>query len=78
MSRIFLTIALILAASSASAESLPLRRPPAGGSPPFGYVTSGSFYVPTQGASDAIPKPQNGTCPWGWLSSGSYCLRQGR
>jgi hypothetical protein len=78
MSRIFPAIALVLAASSAIADPLPLLRPPKGGSPPFGYVTSGSFYVPTQGASEAIPKPPNGTCPWGWLSSGSYCLRQGR
>jgi len=75
-----LTIALLAAlAGVASAEPLPVPRPPGpGGSCPHGYVTSGSFCVPSQGASDAIPKPPNGTCPWGWLSSGSFCLRSGR
>lgn len=71
--------ALIVAATAASAEPLPVPKPVGpGGSCPYGYFTSGSFCVPSQGAQDAIPKPPNGTCPFGWTSSGSYCLRSGR
>jgi hypothetical protein len=51
------------------------KPPGSGGSCPYGYVTNGSFCLPTQGAQDPIPKPPNGTCPFGWTSSGSYCLR---
>jgi hypothetical protein len=75
------TIAAVLAFTTtiAAAEPLPVLKPPGpGGSCPFGYTTSGSYCVPSQGASDAIPKPPGGTCPWGWLSSGGYCLRSGR
>jgi hypothetical protein len=36
-----------------------------GGSCPHGYLASGSYCVPTQGAQDAVPKPPNGSCPWG-------------
>ena len=56
----------------ARAEPLPVPKPIGpGGSCPYGYVTSGSYCVPMQGASDAVPKPPNGTCPWGWTSSAS-------
>jgi hypothetical protein len=57
--------------------AVPVLRPPLGGSCPFGYVTSGSYCAPSQGAQVAIPKPPNGSCPWGWSSSGSFCLRSG-
>lgn len=68
----------IIGIVAVGAEPLPVPRPIGpGGSCPYGYVTSGSFCVPTQGAQDAIPKPPNGTCPWGWASSGSFCLRSG-
>jgi hypothetical protein len=62
----------------AGAEPLPQPKPLGpGGSCPFGYTTSGSFCVPTQGAQDAVPKPTGRTCPFGWTSSGNYCLRSG-
>jgi hypothetical protein len=61
-----------------AAEPLPQPKPLGpGGSCPHGYLASGSFCVPSQGAQDAVPKPPNGSCPWGWLASGSYCLRAG-
>ena len=74
-----LSLMLALATTAALAEPLPLPKPRApGGSCPHGYITSGSFCAPTQGAADAIAKPPNGTCPWGWIGPGSYCLRNGR
>ena len=74
-----LAIVLALVATAAAAEPLPVPKPIGpGGSCPYGYVTSGSYCTPMQGAQEAISKPPNGTCPWGWTSSGSYCLRSGR
>jgi len=79
MKRIMIAAIVMLAMNGVAAEPLPVPKPPGpGGSCPFGYTSSGSYCVPTQGASDAIPKPPNGTCPWGWVSSGSFCLRSGR
>jgi hypothetical protein len=72
-------IALSLASTLARAEPLPVPKAPGpGGSCPHGWISSGSYCVPSQGAADAIAKPASGTCPWGWISSGSYCLRSGR
>jgi hypothetical protein len=72
-------IAFVLITSGANAEPLSQLKPSGpGGSCPYGYFTSGSFCVPSQGAQDAVPKPPSGTCPWGWTSSGSFCLRSGR
>jgi hypothetical protein len=63
---------------AAVATPLPLPQPPGpGGSCPHGYLTSGSYCMPSQGAQEAIAKPPNGSCPWGWIGSGSYCLRAG-
>jgi hypothetical protein len=71
-------IAMLLA-SPALADPLPVPKPPGpGGSCPFGYTSSGSFCVPSQGAQDAVAKPPGGTCPSGWTSSRSYCLHSGR
>jgi hypothetical protein len=71
---LFIGISIAFIIASARAEPLPVPRPfSPGGSCPYGYVTSGSFCVPMQGAQDAIPKPPNGTCPFGWTSSGNSC-----
>jgi hypothetical protein len=71
-------LAMTLFAAAAYAEPVPVQKPPGpGGSCPHGYMSSGSFCVPSAGAQDAIAKPANETCPWGWTSSGSYCLRSG-
>jgi hypothetical protein len=70
-----IVVATLLCATAAMAEPLP--QPYSGGSCPHGYLASGSFCVPSQGAQDAVPKPPSGSCPWGWLASGSYCLRAG-
>jgi hypothetical protein len=67
--------AMYLADGGVTAASL--APPGPGGSCPHGYLASGSFCVPAQGAQDAIAMPPNGTCPWGWIASGSYCLRSG-
>ena len=69
--------ALLLAATAAGAEPLPVPKPPIAGSCPHGYTSSGSFCTPAQGAQDAVARPPNGSCPFGWTSSGSYCLRSG-
>jgi hypothetical protein len=70
--------ALLLGATTATAEPLPVPKPAGpGGSCPHGFTWSGSFCVPAQGAQDAIAKPANGSCPFGWTASGSYCLRSG-
>jgi hypothetical protein len=62
--------------ASVNAEPLPQPKPPGpGGSCPHGWLSSGSYCVPSQGAQDAIAKLANGTCPFGWKSSGNYCLR---
>ena len=60
-----LSLMLALATTAALAEPLPLPKPRApGGSFPHGYITSGSFCAPTQGAADAIAKP---LMDWAWL-----------
>jgi hypothetical protein len=62
----------------ALAEPLPQPKPIGpGGACPFGYVNSGSFCTPSQGAQDAVGLPPNGTCPWNWTRSGNYCLKSG-
>jgi hypothetical protein len=66
-----------LAVMPALAQPLPQPMKP-GCSCPHGYLSSGSFCVPSANAQDAITRPPNGSCPWGWISSGSFCLRQGR
>jgi hypothetical protein len=72
-------IATMMITTAAHAEPQPWPKPLGpGGSFPFGYVSSGSFCAPTQGAQDAIPKSASGNCPFGWTSSGSFCLRSGR
>jgi hypothetical protein len=72
-------IAMLLLASPTLADPLPVAKPPGpGGGCPYGYFSSGSFCVPSQGAQDAIAKPPGATCPNSWTSSGSYCLRSGR
>jgi type IV secretory pathway protease TraF len=64
-------------ATAAVAEPLPLQRPSVAGSCPHGWLASGSYCVPSQGAQDAVAKPPNGVCPFGWTSSASFCLRSG-
>src|SRR5262245_39922539 len=67
-----------LITTTALTEPRPVPKPPGPGrSCPHGYIPSGSFCTPSQGAADAIAKPPNGSCPWGWIASGSYCLRNG-
>jgi hypothetical protein len=54
--------ALHFATGAARAGPLPLPKPPGpGGSCPHGYLSSGSYCVPSQGAQDAVPKPPTGT-----------------
>ena len=74
------TILLVLLLPTlALAQPLPLPKPLGpGGSCPHGWLSSGSYCVPSQGAQDAIPKPPGGSCAFGWTASGSYCLRSGR
>ena len=75
---IFLLLGIYIV-GAASAEPLPVPKPLGpGGSCPHGYTSSGSFCVPSQGASDALAKPPNGACPWEWIASGSFCLRSSR
>jgi hypothetical protein len=73
--RLITLFTMLATISAASADPLPI--PKGGGSAPHGYTTSGGYYVPRQGAQDAIPKPKEG-CPFGWTASGDACLRSGR
>ena len=73
MTRIVVLILLATTIATTVASAAPLPVPNRGGSCPFGYQASGSYCVPSAGASDAIPKPLNGGCPFGWLASGSAC-----
>jgi hypothetical protein len=72
-----IVIAMLLPATAALAEPLPIphQRGPAGGCP-AGYVWKGSYCVPFEGASQALPRPFGRACPYGWSASGSYCLRR--
>jgi hypothetical protein len=75
-------IAIVALVGAALAEPLPVpvpKPPGPGGSCPHGYMSSGSYCVPSAGAQDAISKPPGpgGSCPWGWTASGSYCLQSG-
>jgi hypothetical protein len=66
MSTSIVAIILVLSATVAIAEPLPVQKPPApGGSCPSGYLSSGSYCVPSSSRQDAIPKSRNGSCPWG-------------
>ena len=57
------------------ADPLPMPMPPSGVCP-YGYVSDGSFCLPSQGAQEVVPKSYLGTCPYGWISSGSsFCFR---
>jgi hypothetical protein len=44
---------------------------------PYGYLSSGGYCVPTEGAQPAIPYDSRHNCPWGWASSGNACLKSG-
>jgi hypothetical protein len=62
--------------------SIPVRADPlpvpkrSSGVCPYGYVSDGSFCIPSQGAQEVVPKSYLGTCPYGWISSGSsFCFR---
>jgi hypothetical protein len=57
------------------ADPLPMPKWPSGVCP-SGYVSDGSFCIPSQGAQEVVPKSYLGTCPYGWISSGSsFCFR---
>jgi hypothetical protein len=63
-------VVVVLSATAAYAEPLPVLKPIGpGGSCPHGYTSSGAFCTPSQGAQDAIAKPPNGTCPFGWTAA---------
>jgi hypothetical protein len=69
---------LLLCALPSHSEPLPVpQQQQSGGSCPSGYLSSGSYCVPSSSRQDAVAKPPNGTCPNGWLSSGDFCLRSG-
>ena len=65
------TLVLLLAATVAGAEPLPV--PKQGGPCPSSYRDSGSDCVPVSDrAARAIPKI--GPCPSGWADNGHYCV----
>ena len=66
---------LMQLAIPARADPLPMPKWPSGVCP-YGYVSDGSFCIPSQGAQEVVPKSYFGTCPYGWISSGSsFCVR---
>jgi hypothetical protein len=47
----------------ALAQPLPVPKPSGpGGSRPHGWLSSGSYCVPSAGAQDAVPRPPGGSC----------------
>jgi hypothetical protein len=75
MTTIFIaTLVLLLAATVADAEPLPV---PKTGTCPSGYASGGSYCTPT---SDRAPRaiPKVGVCPGNWSSSGAYCVEPPR
>jgi hypothetical protein len=67
-------VAVVLAASGALAQPLPL---PKVGQCPAGYRESGGYCAPMRrDAPAAVPK--RGQCPSGWTQSGAYCLEMRR
>jgi hypothetical protein len=63
------TLVLLLAATAATAQPLPV---PKTGVCPSGYASSGSYCTPT---SDRAPRaiPKVGPCPSGWADNGHFC-----
>jgi hypothetical protein len=59
MNTIVVSIILALSATAALAEPLPVPSRQ-GGSCPNGYLSSGSYCVPSSSRQDAIPKPPKG------------------
>jgi hypothetical protein len=54
--KLITTTIMVLLPTFALAQPLPLPKPPGpGGSCGHGWLSSGSFCVPTQGAQDAVP-----------------------
>jgi hypothetical protein len=62
---VVIVVAVVMWLASALAEPPSRSLRGRGGSCPHGYLASGSFCVPWQGANDAIAKSPNGTWPWG-------------
>jgi hypothetical protein len=73
-------IAVLLLASPALAEPLPLPKPP-GQQCPAGFASGAYWCTPMPGSRrDAVVKGQ-GACPSNWVQSGGFCLsseRRGR
>jgi hypothetical protein len=64
-------VTLLLFASTATAQPLPLQKQ---GPCPSGYRESGGYCSPTSSrAPVAIPK-ERGQCPSGFMQSGNYCI----
>src|SRR5262245_60592420 len=74
MMKIFVALALVLAAHAAQGQPSPVPSGP-GGSCPYGWAAVGSYCQPPQGAQGAVPIGPGGSCPPGWAGIGSYCQR---
>ena len=73
----YVVLALVLSASAATAQPLPVPRQPAPPACPVGYAWSGTFCLSLDGKRPpAMPKPTGSACPSGWwvTAEGSYCV----
>jgi len=75
MTTTFITTMLLLAATAAAAEPLPV--PKQGGPCPSGYSSGSAYCTPVSPRSPrAIVK--TGACPGNWSDAGSYCVEPQR
>ena len=67
---------LLVVVSSITFAQLPAQPVIKNGSCPSGYISSGSYCVPS-GDSSRFAIVKSGSCPSGYISSGDYCLASG-
>ena len=67
------TLVLLLAATVASTEPLPVPKPQ-GGVCPSGYSSGSGYCTPVSPQSPRAIVKTGGPCPSGWSDSGHYCV----
>lgn len=72
---LLLSLPLWLGSASGALAQQPVRPLPRLGSCPIGYLSSGSYCVPSRtGQTRGALEKVGGSCPIGFYSSGNYCV----